>query len=76
MSNQAILNSAFDDAATVVGFIADPGLRDAAMEAITAEHARRQVAFEDSTPVVLRRKPVEVPPGGSLLAELSKRALT
>ena len=74
MSDQ-ILDAAFDDAVIVIGYIADAGLRDAAMEAVAAEHARRQEAF-DSAPVVHRRKPVEVPAGGSLLAELSKRTLT
>jgi len=73
MSNQAILDSAFDDATAVIGFIADQGLRDAAMEAISAEQARRQDVFADAAPAVRRKPAIAVPQGGSLLAELAKR---
>jgi len=74
MRNETI-EAAYADAIAVIDYIADYGLRDAAMEAIAAEHQRRQAVFADAAPMVLRRKPIEVPQGGALLAELAKRAL-
>ena len=72
MSDQAILDS-FDDAVAVISFIADAGLRDAAMDGLTQEHSRRQAVFAEAVPQIRRRPAIHVPPGGSALAELSKR---